>query len=622
MPTHNDYSHSDPLTERETEILHMITEGLTNKQIADKLVLSVATVRWYLKPIYRKLDVKNRTQAAIRARQITSTNKQPLHNLLCYPSSFVGRESHIEAIRALLCDNDKNIRLITLMGAGGMGKTRLSVEIGHLELDQFADGVYFIPLSGITSAAEIFPTIADVIYGSMPGVGLVRYLANKHMLLILDNFEHLATLDGVSELAKILHRTQNIKFILTSRTALNVYGEHLCHLVGVDYPQDDAPDIQRYGAIKLFIDRAQRVQPHFDLQTNRHHVIAICKAVDGMPLAIEMAASWLGKLPCADIAYQIQTNLGFLSHRDVDVEERHRSIRKLFDYSWSLLDESERRVLRRLSLFRGEFGYAAAVQAAGVDYIMLANLIDKSFLYQTTDGVYRFHDLLRQYAEEQLRILDSEGQVPLSTNSRLMVMLNCLITGDFSRVKQISELILERSIEQERSFEVGLGMALRGISKGVEGDYQQCKQLCEASRTVLTPKDTFLALFIHLGLAIAACGDEDHSAIKYHVCAGLDAGKDLHVRGFSALYFPLAAIVRALDNKVEKAVEYLGLAFNDTKSSSQWMQQWTFLTRIREELEAEIGSAQYLSAWKRGSQLNYQHVVHEILREFGNSAGV
>jgi predicted ATPase/DNA-binding CsgD family transcriptional regulator len=618
MPTLNDYSDCEPLTEREAQILQMITEGLTNKQIADKLVLSVATVRWYLKPIYRKLDVKNRTQAAIRAKQITSANKQPQHNLRCYPSSFVGREAHIKAIRALLGDNDKNIRLITIMGAGGMGKTRLSVEIGHLEVSHFTDGVYFIPLAGITSAAELFPAIADTIYGSMPGMGLVRYLANKHMLLILDNFEHLT--DGAIELAKILHRTQHVKFILTSRTALNVYGEHLCHLIGVDYPQDDSADLQQYEAIRLFVDRAQRVQPQFDLQTHREHVIDICKAVDGMPLAIEMAASWLGKLPCAEIAHQIKTNLGFLNHRDVDVEERHRSIRKLFDYSWDLLDESERRVLRRLSMFRGEFGYAAAVQAAGVDYMMLANLIDKSFLYQTTDGVYRFHDLLRQYAEEHLRILDNEGQVPLSTNSRLMVMLNCLITGDFSRVQQISELILERSIEQERSFELALGMALRGISKGVEGDYQQCKQLCEASRTVLTPKDTFLALFIHLGLAIAACGDEDHNAIKYHVCAGLDAGKHLHVRGFSALYFPLAAIVWALDNQVEKAVGYLGLAFST--SSAQWMQQWTFLTQIREELEVEIGSDEYLSAWNSGSRLDYQHVLQEILRDFGNSTSL
>jgi predicted ATPase/DNA-binding CsgD family transcriptional regulator len=615
MPTHNDFTPLDPLNEREYEILKMLADGLTNKQIGDKLFLAVATIRWYLRSIYPKLDVKNRTQAAIRARQMASA--APKHNLRCYGSPFVGRDTEIEDIHAML--RAKHIRLITIVGAGGMGKTRLSVEVGYQEVEQFADGVYFVSLSGITSADDIFPAIADVIYKSMPGVGLVPYLADKQMLIILDNFEHLAV--GVHKLEQLLQGARKVKFIITSRSALNLSSEYRCYLEGVDFPQQDSPDIHSYSAIQLFVEQARRFQPDFDLQANSHDVIDICQSVYGMPLAIELAATWLNKLSCATIAHEIKTNLSFF-HWDVDVEERHRSLRKLFDYSWNLLEESERRVLRRLSMFRGEFGYAAAVQAAGVDYVMLANLIEKSFLHQTSAGVYRFHDLLRQYAEEHLRVLDNEGQVPLSTNSRLTVMLNALTMGDFSRVQQISKEILERSLEQERSFEVALGTALRGISKGVVGDYEQCRQLCEASRTILTAKDTFLALFIYLGLAIAACGDEDNELIKEYVCTGLEAGKHLHVLGFSALYFPLAAVVWALDNKVEKAVEYLGLAFTHTESSSRWMQEWAFLTNVRGDLEAEIGSAKYQAAWERGSRLNYQHVIQEILSEFGNRAGI
>jgi predicted ATPase/DNA-binding CsgD family transcriptional regulator len=622
MPTPNKSPLLEPLTDRETDILLLLSEGRTNPEIADKLNLAVGTVQWYTKQIYKKLNVKNRTQAVVWATElglisrVTDKLAQPYHNLPVYDSSFVGRDADLKIIKDLL--GDDKIRLITIAGYGGIGKTRLSVEAARLALDQFTDGVYFVPLSTAATPGEIYPIIANLIGAPVSNVHLAADLDKRKLLLILDNFEHLLT--GTQQIAKLLKGASAVKLLVTSRVALNLQGEYAHYLAGVAYPQNAGAAIENYGAVQLFVDRARRIKQDFALEAQRQAVVEICKAVDGQPLAIEMAASWLRGLSCAVIAHKInQDMLHFLRHRDGDIDIRHSSLRVVLDYSWQLLTGLEQRVLRRLSMFRGEFSYAAAEQVAGVNHEVMASLVDKSFLQQTTSGVYRFHNLLRQYAERQLEALELKDD-QMATQSCLVLMLSLLVKGEFDKVMKVGEFILKRPDKESSGFETGIGTALLGVLSGIQGDYKQCKQFCKASHDAVyhngKPKDTVSALFVHLGLAIAACGEGDYHAVKQHIWDALNIGKNLHVLGFSTLFLPLAAIVRAQDEQPEKAIEYMSLAFSHKNNSSQWMEQWLILTQLRDALQGAIGTTNFNNAWQRGSLLNEQVVVQEILRDF------
>jgi hypothetical protein len=400
-----------------------------------------------------------------------------------------------------------------------------------------------------------------------------------------------------------------------------VRGEYSRHLTGVELPEYDENSNDTYSAIQLFVDRAKRVRGDFSLQENLACVIEICRMVDGMPLAIEMAAAWLKSFTCADIAHEIRKSIDFLTHRDRDVDERHHSIRIIFDYSWERLDDIEKRVLRRLSMFRGGFGLPAAQHIAGVTPQILADLIDKSLLYQTTNGLYRFHDLLRQYVEQKL---ESQEDGSMSTRSAMIAMWASLVKGDFNKIRKIGELAIEPDNSDKSVFEEAFGMTLLGVLSGVEGDYEQCRQLCEAAHSVHSSDDLITdaipTVFNLLGLSIAACGTKDYHAVKQHILAALKIANQLQIPAFATLCLPLVAIVRAHNVEVEQAIEYMALAFNHTASSPDWLEQWSLLTDLRDDLKTEIGESAFEEAWKRGKNLNLQTVVKNILTEFGGSS--
>jgi predicted ATPase/class 3 adenylate cyclase len=343
------------------------------------------------------------------------------NNLPIQPTFFVGREAMLAEIEDRL--QDPACRLLTLVGPGGSGKTRLALEAAAAQLDNYAHGVFFVPLAPLQSVEAVVPTVAEALglrfyEGGEPQKQLLDYLRQKSMLLILDNFEHL--LDGMDLVADILKTAPDVRILTTSRARLNVQGEYLCPVAGMDFPAREitedatlrrAQDVAQYCAVKLFLTSARRAQPGFELTAdNLTDVVRICRLVQGMPLGILLAAAWVGMLTPAEIAAEISQSLDFLETDWRDAPERQRSIRAAFDHSWHLLTEQEREVFQGLSVFRGGFTRQAARQVTGASLRELMTLVNKSLLHRTptplaglgTGGRYEMHELLRQYAAGKL----------------------------------------------------------------------------------------------------------------------------------------------------------------------------------------------------------------------------
>lgn len=334
--------------------------------------------------------------------------KRPMHNLPAQTTAFIGRESELLELSRLL--KDPNMRLITILAPGGMGKTRLSLELAERQLEHFDSGVYFVQLAPLSDPAGIIPAMAEATGYPFQQDGrdqkqqVFDYLSPKNMLLVLDNYEHLMA--GAGLVTEILQAARQVRIIVTSRQRLNQSGETVFNLEAMDFPEWETPaDALEYAAVKLFMQSAKRVQPDFELAANNlQYVARICRLARGMPLGILLAAGWLSTLPPAEIADEMQKNLDFLESDMGDLPERHRSLRAVFEYSWKLMTEPEQQAFMKLSVFRGGFTREAAQAVAGTNIRTLMTLINKSLLHRDVDsGRYDVHELLRQYAEEKLQ---------------------------------------------------------------------------------------------------------------------------------------------------------------------------------------------------------------------------
>lgn len=342
------------------------------------------------------------------------------NNLPVQLTDFIGREKELAEIAEALAQN----RLVTLIGAGGTGKTRLATEAGAVQLSEnrFVNGVFFISLAPLEAIEAIVPTIASSLGFSFYGGGeprqqLLDYLREKSMLLIMDNFEHL--LSGVDLVTEILNTAPCIKILATSRARLNVHGEQLFHLAGMDFPNWESPqDAIEYSAVKLFTQTAHRVRSDFELTADdMKYIVRLCRLVGGMPLGILLAASWMEMLAPEEIAGEIEKNLDFLEARQRDLPDRQHSMRAVFDYSWKLLTDSEQNAFMKSSVFRGGFTREAAEQVTGASLRDLMGLVDKSLLHRTPDGRFNIHELLRQYAEEKLSQVPNESDATKNQHS-------------------------------------------------------------------------------------------------------------------------------------------------------------------------------------------------------------
>jgi predicted ATPase/DNA-binding SARP family transcriptional activator len=331
-------------------------------------------------------------------------------------TAFIGREEERRRVKHLLAQ--PHHRLITLMGPGGIGKTRLSLAVVPDLSQLFADGIIFVPLAALDSAALLLPRLANALNlsleGQTPEQELLHFLANKQLLLILDSFEQL--LDGVPLLLEILAAAPDVKLLITSRQRLNLRGESVIDLAGLAYPADANPDapLDSYSGLRLFLACAERIRTDYQFTADEQRAaVRLCQLVDGSPLGIELAATWLRLLSCAEVVEEVMRSLAFLTTTMHDIPERHRSMRAVINSSWNLLPPAEREALEKLSVFRGGFSREAAVQVAGASLFTLSSLLDKSLLRRAANGRYELHELVRQFAAAKLQT-DAENEQRLS----------------------------------------------------------------------------------------------------------------------------------------------------------------------------------------------------------------
>ena len=333
---------------------------------------------------------------------------------------FIGRQNELEAVNQLL--SEPATRLVTIVGAGGMGKTRLAQAYLEAEATPFTHAVCFVPLTAVSHPSHILPAIAKALnFAPDPDDNsrsadqqLLDYLHPRQMLLLLDNFEQL--LDGAqgqsstAVLRQLLDHAPHIKLLITSRERLHIQAEHVLPLGGLPCPASHEREIDAYAAVQLFQQSARRLQPGFALTVDElPYLIAICRLLDGMPLGLELAAAWVDLLPLAEIAVEIQNSLDFLAANLHDWPQRHRSIRAVFDASWARLSQPEQDLFAQLSLFRGGFTRAAVQAVVGGEQTrpailrLLSALVSKSLLrYDRQSDRYNLHELLRQYGAEKL----------------------------------------------------------------------------------------------------------------------------------------------------------------------------------------------------------------------------
>jgi predicted ATPase/transcriptional regulator with XRE-family HTH domain len=329
----------------------------------------------------------------------------PVTNLPRALTPFIGREPELAALSQLL--QDPQCSLITIVGPGGIGKTRLAVEAARQSQERFPDGVWFVSLAPLNAPDLIVPTIAEAVglkflAPSNQQAQLLRHLCHQKALLILDNAEHL--LEGAGLLADILQACAGIKLLVTSRERLNLISEWTFDIMGLPVPvNEQAEQFESYSSIALFLQSARRVRAGFELQAEeRRWVQKICHIMEGTPLGIELSAAWVGLLSCEVIAREIERNIDFLTVSMRDLPERHRSLRATLDHSWNLLNGDEQTILRRLSVFQGPFSRAAAEEICGANFVVLSALRNKTLLYRTEPGCFHLHELVRQYAEHKL----------------------------------------------------------------------------------------------------------------------------------------------------------------------------------------------------------------------------
>jgi predicted ATPase/DNA-binding SARP family transcriptional activator len=352
-----------------------------------------------------ELDVAPADETEKLHYRILQLRSQPHHNLPPAPTPLVGRVKELAVLSQRL--NDPTCRLLTLFGPGGIGKTRLALALAERERERFLEGAYYVPLSDVASARHVPLAIAEAMGVSFEGARsfaeqLLNYLNGREVLLILDNFEQL--LEGTSFIQRLLNGAPTIKVLVASRVVLNIPGEWTFEVTGLGLPDPSAQDLDTADAVQLFLQKARRRQHDFAPRPSELQAIGqICRLVEGIPLAVEQAASWLRVMNTRQLVGELDRGIFILTHAVRPEDDRHRSMWAVLEQSWHLLGAEEQKAFRGMSLFRGGFTRQAAEKITGTTIPTLAALVNHSMLrFDEASARYQMHELIRQFAAEKL----------------------------------------------------------------------------------------------------------------------------------------------------------------------------------------------------------------------------
>ncbi|MFO7537707.1 MAG: tetratricopeptide repeat protein, partial [Chloroflexota bacterium] len=362
--------------------------------------------------LWKELGVEPVPETAVLAQQIHDGTLSirpvtaPLRHFPTFLTPFVGRSTELEKIMAQLRQGDG--RLLTLLGPGGVGKSRLAVQAAHHLAAQTSnlDGLYFVPLADLDEAPLALTAIAAALDITLeaenPRRQLLAALSRRQLLLLLDNLEHLP---GIGDLvADILTAAPGVQILATSREPLHLQVESLLPVSGLAYPRQSNADPLQFDAVKLFVQSARQMKPDFTLtEADRTAVCRLCHLVDGLPLALELAAAWVRLLDCPAILRETERSLTFLAAPWRDAPTRHQSLQAIFNQTWTMLPAHLQQLLAQLAAFPADFDLTAVqtiIPAASM--LDVAALLDKSLLRRAAHNRFALHPLLKQFAAAQV----------------------------------------------------------------------------------------------------------------------------------------------------------------------------------------------------------------------------
>lgn len=428
----------EPLTARERQILRLLSEGLTNREIGQRLHLSYETIKWYNKQIYDKLAVSNRTEAAARAlvwglleegKSAAEVKAAPRSNLPASITPFIGRQDQIAELVHLF--REQAARLVTLTGPGGIGKTRLALEVARQLSPSHGDGTMLVSLAQLDRPERVPWALTATFELEIPAERdptqvLKGFLRERRVLLLLDNYEHLV--DAAPLVVELLSAAPGLKMLVTSRQPLRVYGETVYVVPPLAYPMGDRSVAREtlldFESAALFHQRAKAANPTYQLtQDNVDLVAAICRRLQGLPLALELAAARLKQLELSDLETRLGRSLAELQASIEGVPDRQKTLAATIAWSYDLLEDIEKEVFSDLSVFHGGFTKEAAEQvlmegasgevAAGVEALAEKGLLVR---HGKVHDRYRFsmleviHEFSRSLAAPETRRYELKRQ--------------------------------------------------------------------------------------------------------------------------------------------------------------------------------------------------------------------
>lgn len=530
------------------------------------------------------------------------------HNLEPQAAPFFGRARELSEIDALLADPEA--RLINLLAPGGFGKSRLALQAAADHVEQFVDGVFSVGLGGVRTEERLVFNIAEglklAFYGNGdPKQQLVDYLREKEILLVLDNFEQIV--GGVALLQEILQSAPKLKLIITSRQRLRIPEERIVEVKGLELPKDILEGgLERYAAIQLFVMAAQRANPKFEPATAELvRAFGICRLLNGMPLGIELAAARVKDHTLSEIHRQIETNQEALASGPSYIPERHRSLKAVFDYSWSLLSDDQQAQLMALSVFRSPFTPEAALHVARTRPAALQYLTDQSLLVER-DGKFQFHEIVQYYSKGKLFDHARDRYNAEEAHARYFAdfMEDRIGPGSARNQKrsldEIAGVIEDVQAAWNWALENGASEEIRKISDGlrlfyaIRGFYREGRVAYQKAAEQLSQKGVWprdLKLYARVLFSAGYFAQKmamDDEATRYFMQA-LDAAKlqkrMLAERGYASLGLGLVAEDRG-DTKI--AYGHLNVALGFFEKSKEYPgQAWAYNTLAR--LQMSLG---------------------------------